>query len=61
MWSSTAGKGIHTVNSKDKLDLSIHIFVVNGFTLFKVDSPSCLNDLYYEMMLNNREYIKKIP
>ncbi len=34
---------IHSVCSQYKLNFSIHIFIVDGFTLFKIDPSSCLN------------------
>jgi len=39
---TAAGEWIHTVFPQHKLNLAIHVLVIDGFTLFKIDTTADL-------------------
>lgn len=45
----TARKWVNSICPQHKLDFSIHIFIVNGFTFFKIDPSSGLYNIFIEL------------
>lgn len=60
---STARIGVSSIGSQNKLDLPVHVFIVDGFAFFKVDPSSCLQNLVlvnanWKKLLKSKVYHK---